>query len=183
MARPSKFSEKQWLEIEKRHVEGESIRSIARGLGISEATIRAKISAQSKEIKKVAHELASAEQRFRQLPVFAQISARNLADDIKAIESNISSAAMYGSMTAHRLASIANSKVDLVDDIDPLSEKSVEALKVIRALTATANESGQMGVDLMRANKPSTAIQINNSSGQPSLESTYLKRLQADFEQ
>ena len=39
------------------------------------------------------------------------------------------------------------------------------------------------GRETVLGKSPDTAIQINNSSSQTSLESTYLKRLQADFEQ
>lgn len=151
MARPSKLTDKQWSEIEKRVVAGEKVRPIAREYGVSEGAIRARVTTQAKEIKDVAHQIVETEKRFASLPVSAQISARNLAQDLLAISDHLASAAKYGAMTAHRLSGIANSQAELIDDANPMG--SIETLKGIAALTKTANEASDIALNLINANK------------------------------
>jgi len=153
MGRKSKLTEKQWEEIGKRLVDGEEGRALAREFGISEAAIRKRFSAQTKQIKAVANQLVVAETAFNALPISAQISARTLADRLKAISENLADAAHYGAATAHRLAGIANNKVAEIDDAAPMTAESMETLKGIAVLTKMANESSEIGINLLRANK------------------------------
>lgn len=153
MARPSKLTEKQWLEIGKRLLDGEQGRALAREFGVSEAAIRKRHSTQNKQIKDVANQVVAAEQAFKSLPVGAQISAQNLIDELRSISMHLASAAKYGSATAHRLAGIAHGKVSEIDDSTPMNEESMEALKGIAVLTRMANDSSQIGLNLLSANK------------------------------
>lgn len=159
MARPSKLTDKQWAEIERRHLKGEKIRALAREFGVSEGAIRARVSTQSAEIKEVAKQIVATEERFNALPVSAQVSARSLADDLKSISSHLASAAKYGAMTAHRLSGIAHGQIEQIDDAEP--EKSMEALQRIGILTKMANSSSEIGLNLLNANKEMVKAGMN----------------------
>lgn len=151
MGRPSKLTEKQWAEVERRLLEGESRRAIAREFGVSESTIRERLSAQVEEIKTVAHQIVATERALTAMPISAQVSAQNLAAKLRSISDNLASAADYGARTAHRLNALANSEVAKVDDADPLS--SLEALKGVSVLTRLANDAASAGFNLLAANK------------------------------
>jgi hypothetical protein len=168
MPRPSKLTEKQWAEVEKRVVSGEKIRALAREYKVSEGAIRARVGTQAKEIKEVAHQMVAAEQRFKALSVSAQVSARNLANDLIAISDHLASAGKYGAMTAHRLSGIAHGKVEEIDDAYPLTEQSLESLKGIAVLTKMANASSEIGLNLLRANKEAVeGINRDNDKPEP----------------
>lgn len=153
MGRPSSLTQAQWAEVERRLVEGEKIRALAREFGISDAAIRQKLSARVEKVRTIANHLASAKSELSTLPVNSQINANALAEKLMSISVNLASAAEYGAATAHRLAGVAHSKAQEIDDADPLNAESVEALKGIAALTKTANEASEIGVNLLRANK------------------------------
>lgn len=152
MARPSKLSEKQWAEIERRHLAGETIRSLGREFKVSESTIRDRISAQCAEIKSVAKQIVDTDARLQALPVSAQVSARSLADDLKAISTHLASAAKFGSMTAHRLSAIAHAQSDQIDETASLEENAA-AVKSVVVMTGAANEAAKISLNLLAANK------------------------------
>ncbi len=151
MARKSKLTDKQWLEIERRALDGEAIRSLAKEFGIAESALRKRgISARALEIKAVAHQIVETEQRLAALPLGSQISAQSLAAKLRAISDNIASAAHYSAMTSHRLAGLAHQQVEMVDDASPMSS---EAIKSVAGLTALANEASKIPLNLLAANK------------------------------
>lgn len=152
MGRPSKLTDKQWTEVERRHVNGEKIRALAREYGVAEGSIRARVSTQTSEIKAVAHQIVAAEERFNALPVSAQVSAQSLVNELRAISGHLASAARYGSMTAHRLSVIAHGQTDLIDESASL-DANADALKSVMALTRGANEAATIGLNLLAANK------------------------------
>lgn len=153
MGRPSKLTEAQWEEIKRRLLSGESGRSLADEFGVSETAIRKRVSSQVSDIKYVANQLASAQTALSRLPISSQISAQTLAQRLVSISNHLASAADYGSATAHRLSGIAHAKVAEIDDAAPLTEQSLTALKGIAVLTRLANESSEIAVNLLRANK------------------------------
>ena len=79
MGRPSRFTEKQWSTIEKRVLDGESIRSIAREYGVSEASIRKRVKTKTKPVKELANQLAKAELELERLPLSTQVKVLTLA--------------------------------------------------------------------------------------------------------
>lgn len=153
VGRPSKLSENQWDEIKARMVKGEKAADLAREFKISKTRISERVAKRIETVKAVANQLVSAETALRSLPVSEQISAMNLADELKSISTHLVGAARFGSATAHRLAGIANAKVSEIDDADPLSSQSVETLKGVSALTRLANDASTIGLNLMAANK------------------------------
>lgn len=166
MARNSKLTDKQWAEIGKRYLADETGRSLAREFGVSETAIRKRFGSQTKQIKKVANQIVAAEEAFSSLPLSSQISARTLADELRAISTHLAGAAKYGAMTAHHLSGVANFKVQEIDDATPLCEESLEALKGISILTKVANSSAEIGLNLLRANKE-TVDGLNRDSDKP----------------
>lgn len=153
MGRKSKLTDAQWETIGKRLLEGEPARALAREYGVSEAAVRKRLSAQCEQIKTVANQLVTAEQAFKSLPISSQIKARTLADKLIAVSDHLVGAAEFGAATAHRLSGIAHAKVQEIDDAAPLNQESMEALKGVAVLTKMANESSEIGVNLLRANK------------------------------
>ena len=151
MGRKSKLTEKQWHEIERRRLNGETFRALAKEFKVSESALRERISAQAEKIKDVANQLVSAEKALSSLPISAQISAQNYAARIRAMEDNLLGAASNGAATAHRLSALANSEVQKINDAEPL--RSAEAIKGVAAMTSLANQSAKIAIDLMAASK------------------------------
>jgi hypothetical protein len=151
MARPSKLSDKQWADVERRMLEGEPVRALAREFGVSETAIRSRKSSQVTEIKDVANQLVSAQQALKRLPITSQQTAQTLAQKLMALSDNLLGAAMNGAATAHRLHAIANGVVQQVDDANPL--QSMEALKAVAVIGKIANDQASIGLNLLNANK------------------------------
>lgn len=161
MGRKSSLTDKQWEQIGKRLLSGESTSALAREYGVSKSTISGRFSERTERVKATAGLLVKAEVAFGSLGISEQISARSLADELKSISGHLASAANYGAATAHRLSGIAHSKVAEIDDAAPLTEDSLESLKGIAVLTRMANASSEIGVNLLRANKEAID-KINN---------------------
>lgn len=152
MGRKSKLSEKQWLEIERRLLEDESVRALAKEFAISEAAIRQRgIPSRAQKTKDVANQILATERAMQELPVYSQINAQQLAAKLRSISDSIASAADLGAKTAHRLHALANSEVAKVDDAQPLA--SAESLKGVMVLTELANKSAHIAINLLAANK------------------------------
>lgn len=154
MARPSKLTDAQWESIGKRLLAGESSAALAREFGVSKAAISGRFSERTKRIKNVANQIVDTERALSFLNVSEQLAARSLADDLKAISDHLAGAARFGAATAHRLLGIAHGKVAEIDDSTPLTtEESVASLKSIAVLTKMGNESSEIAINLLRANK------------------------------
>lgn len=151
MARPSKLSPEQWRELERRLARGEKASALAREFGISPASVTTRVSKVSKKILETAHALADAQTALAELPVAQQYAAVSLAEKLRSISGSLASAAELGAKTAHRLHELAHREVAKVDDDQPLH--SLEALKGVGVLTKLANESSQIAVGLLTANR------------------------------
>ena len=153
MGRPSKLTDAQWEAIRKRLLAGEVGRELAREFGVVESAIRKRFGAQIKQIKDVANQIVATEVALKALPVSAQISAHDYAAQLRAITTHTVGAAQYGAAISHRLMGIAHDKVMEIDDASPLGDESAQTLKGIAVLTRMANESSEIGLNLLRANK------------------------------
>ena len=153
MGRKSLLTEKQWAEIERRSIAGESGRKLAAEFGITEGAVRKRLGAQVKQIKAVANQIVETKQALKALPISAQISAQNLADELLQISAHLASAAKYGAATAHRLAGIANAKAAEIDDAGPLNDESRSAFKDVMMLTQASNMAADIPMNLLKANK------------------------------
>jgi IS30 family transposase len=169
MGRKSSLTPEQWVEIERRHlVDGESINSLAAEFGVNESSIRRRIKPnkaespnEPKPLRQLAQEKVEADKAVRriaeqiaELPIARQQIVTDLAQRLTNISTHLASAAEYGAATAHRLSAIAHSKVAEIDDAKPLDDQeSVTALKGVAVLTKLANESSEIAVNLLRANR------------------------------
>lgn len=161
MARPSKLTDKQWAEIERRLIDGESRRALAKEFGITETAIRKRLGSQVKEIVSVADQLLEAEKSLKALPISSQVSAQNLFQRMRSISDHLASAAEFGAMTSHRLHALAHQQSAKIDEVDPA--KSGETLQTIAALTKIGNAASETAINLLAANKE--AIREANKGG------------------
>lgn len=161
MARPSKLTRDQWLDVERRLLNGEQASALAREYKVSPSQITRNVTRFSQKLRNVAHSLAKAHNELAELPPAQQYTAISLAEKLRSISSSLASAAELGAKTAHRLHSLANSEINKVDDADPLNSQSIEALKGVSALTKLANDSSQIAVSMLSANK-ATAFDIDD---------------------
>lgn len=173
MGRPSKLTDKQWDEIGKRLLAGEGARALGREFDVSEAAIRKRLGTQSAQIKHVANQIVATEIALQALPVSAQISAHNLANQLRSISGHLAGAANYGAATAHRLSGIAHAKVQEIDDAKPLDSQSLESLKGVAVLTKMANDAAAVGLNLLAANKEAVKALDEPPERPPSLEDFY----------
>lgn len=164
--RKSKLTEKQWAEIEAKLLDGESRRSLAAKYGVSETAIRKRLGSHIENIKTVANQIVATEKALKEIPVSSHMNVANYASRLRALSDHLLGAATYGAATSHRLAAIANTKVQEIDDAAPLNEESMEALKGVAVLTKMANESAVIGLNLLSANKE--AMKDMNQADKPS---------------
>lgn len=150
MARTSKLTDKQWAEIERKHLDGVAARVLGREYGITDTAIRKRINSHTKPIKELANQMAAVEVAYENLPVSSQVKVRNLADVLKGISHHLGAAAEHGAATAHKLATIARAQAEAIrTDADTNSD----ALRSVAALTGVANEAAKIGLNLLAANK------------------------------
>lgn len=154
MGRPSKLSEKQWAEVERRLLAGEVCRALAREFGVSEAAIRQRLSARVDTVKAVANQMLAADKALNDLPVSSRILALNHLDDLKAITGHLGGAGKFGAMTAYRLSALAHQQVSNIRE-DGLPDENAGLLKSVAIVTATANEAAKIGLNLLAANRDS----------------------------
>lgn len=172
MGRKSALTPDQWTEIERRILlEGESVYRLAQEFGVNESSIRRRVKPNKAdkaefggttvpELRAIANRKVEADQEARHvadiiaaLPYPKQQIVMTLADRLKAISGHLAGAAELGAATAHRLAGIANAKVQEVDDSQPFTEQSRTALADVAALSKMANEASQIGMNLLKANQ------------------------------
>lgn len=159
MARPSKLAPEQWQAVESRFHSGETASALAREFGIDEAAIRRKFRRDSPKVREVAEKLAEAQNALAALPKHQQPTAISLADQLRSISVSLAQAAHHGARTAATMADTANKQAarfaDLMsaagDMADPMEHQ--EKLQAIAALTRISNDSSQLGVSLLQANK------------------------------
>lgn len=153
MARTSKLTEAQWHDIEKRMLAGEKAAVLAKEYGIDRAQITRKITPSVRNVKTVANQLLNAETALKQLPITQQIATLSLVDELRAISTNLASAAKYGAVNANRLSNLANQQLNTVTDENLMTGEGLVALKTVGALTDLANEASKVPLGLLNANK------------------------------
>ncbi len=158
-SKPKMLTDAEWLAIERRHLDGDSISELAREFGVSKGCLSKRgVAARCAEIRAVANQLVAAEQRLEALPVGEQVNARHLANELKAISANLASAARLGSMTAVKMNSLAHKQANRIDgdadmDDDEAWDKNHESMRNVAAFTELANKSATIGLNLLAANK------------------------------
>lgn len=151
MGRLSKLSQPQQEEIKGRLARGEGVRALAKEYRVSPATISS-FSKRGSEIKAVANQIVTTEENIRSLSVYEQRSAIGLANELMAISINLTKAGAIGAENSKKLQEMAQSEIEKVD-LDGDRETSIEMLKGVNVLTRMANESANIGLGLLNANK------------------------------
>ncbi len=162
MARPSKLSDRQWADVEKRLLAGEIPAALAKEYGVDRAAITRRFSQQLRNVKEVANQILQTSSALKALPVAQQVQAINLADELKAISGHLASSAKHGAMASSKLNSMMHAEVQRFQDgaqesilkgESPLTTESIENLKGIGALSRLANSASEIGLNLLKANK------------------------------
>ena len=107
----------------------------------------------SQELRNLAKDHAKTHSAIAALPPARQYQVLSLSEQLRNISGSLACAAELGAKTAHRLHALANAEVGKVDDAAPLAAESLDALKGVSVLTKLANESSQLAVNLLSANR------------------------------
>lgn len=151
MGRPSKLSDSQWDELNRRILAGERAADLAREYGVSKSAISKRCKTPLDEVRSVANQVLAAESALKSLPVSQRNMAVDLIDELRQLSMSTALVARLGMQTAHRLASIANEEVQKVGDADPL--KSAVSMKTVEWLGEIVRVHASVGLNLLAANK------------------------------
>ena len=158
MGRLSKLTSKQKAEIGRRLASGETQRALAKEFGVSNGTIGSLFVGRSTTLKTLARTVAEAEQKVELLSIPEQVIVRDMADQYKSMSQDYTRGASTSLNTATELHQIAAQKVSELDR----TNLQTEDLRLVAALTDTANKASQMSTNLMNLNKNNTADQAGN---------------------
>jgi hypothetical protein len=160
MGRKPRITEDKWIEVKEARLSGMPFAALSKKFGISKTRIIDKIGDRSTKIKNAAESLKCVIDEIDSLPIEDRGSVVNLANELREISSNLASAARYGSVTAEKLAKLAAHKaINIQEDVD--LEDCDRSLKVVLALTRTANEASSIGMGLVSTNKNMIENQAN----------------------
>ena len=151
--RPSKLTDHQLDTIKARIARGEKPSHLAREFCVSRSTLSERVSEQVGKIKSVAHGLVEAETALKSLTPSDQVAAVDFAAKLRSISEHLQSAGEIGSRTAHRLATMARTQLDRVNDAEPL--ESQEAVRSAAVLTRMASEASEIGLNMLKLTKES----------------------------
>ena len=156
MGRPSKLTDVQWAQIEKRLMSGESASSLAREFGVNRAAVSRRLSQHIATVKTVANLIVEADAAFRSLPVAQQIATTQQVDILKSMSNHLAHAGNYGAAISHRLKAVASEMSDRITSLDVNDEDypdNIENIKNIAALVRTSNESAHIALELIKSSK------------------------------
>lgn len=156
MGRKSKLNEKQWADVQRRMLDGEPIRALAREFGVSEGSLRAQKSKRVETIKEVANQVVATECAIKSLDFDAQCAVNDYASKLRSMASNLLSAAHSGSVTSARLAAIAEKESQKINPDEPM--ESAEQLQAIAALNRLGNDAAQIGLQVLKANQAAVEV-------------------------
>jgi len=151
--RPPVLTPAQQEEVRRRLAAGEGVRALAAEFKVGKATI-GRLAGHAGQIRDVAEKVVMAQTALEQLPLAHQHQALSLAEKLRNISMSYASAAELGARTAHRFHALANSEAQKVDDANPLSAESLEAMRGIAVLTKIGNDALVPASNLLAANKP-----------------------------
>lgn len=172
MGRNSKLTEVQWEKIIKRHMAGESLRSLAKEFNISQPAISRKIADHKHIIHPLAQDLADIHDKVSYLPIAMQVAVHTLADELRTISAHLAAGARYSAATFHAVSARAHEKVELLgaeDDVDLKKggltgeQKDRVTLNMIHAYQQTANEAAKTGLNLLAVNKDNAVLKTSKA--------------------
>jgi hypothetical protein len=160
----AKLTKAQWKKLKSRLDSGEKAASLAREYGITRQTISDRFGkTDNKAAIIVANQIVEAENSIREslqkLTPALQIEACNIASELMAVSNHMAGGARYNAMSFHRLARIANTQVQKLNDDEPCPE----ALLTIGTLTRVGNETAKVPVDLLKVNQAAVDSERNKA--------------------
>jgi hypothetical protein len=129
-----------------------TMQSFADKYGVSLSTFHKHAGERAKQVKAAAKAKFEAEQKIRDLPISVQGIAHNMSDNLKSMANHLAGAGNLGAATAHRLALLANQKIE---SLDP-QKLDMEELREAVALQEGSNRAASTGLDIMRVMKGDT---------------------------
>lgn len=177
MGRPSVLKPHIKTEILRRLAMGEKAPDLRKEFKLTETTFRRNFSEAATKVREVATALATAEAAFEELPVSAQVTARDLANRLKGISMSMAQASEIHASNAKKLARMAQTTLD---GVDPQSvalglESADEGIKRVMRLTTVSNEASRMPMGLMQANKEAAKEQTGRKTLEDLLEESRVR--------
>lgn len=152
----------EWTDVDRKLIEGIGASAIAREYGVSEGAIRKRQRSNASSGMEIGSKRI-VEMRLEEraiidpLPVVLQKRMYSMVDTQLEIIRNLSLSSELGSKTSHRLAAIANLHASKLDDENP----DPESIKMVHALTETANKAAYQPVEMMKAMRASMPVQAD----------------------
>lgn len=167
MGRPSKLTDAQWDEVQRRILAGEKAADLAKEYRVNKSAISRRVAQPSEKVKAVVNQVLAAESALKSLPVAQRSMAVDLLDELRQLSMSAAIVARIGMQNAHRLAGIAQGIVEKVDDADPALKSPVQ-LKTIEWLGELVKSQAHVGINLLSANKERIrqADETDNKTGQ-----------------
>lgn len=155
MGRKSKLTPEQWADVDRRLLDGEAARAIARDLGVSEPIIRARKKTRVEKIKDAANQVVAADRAVKELDLPAQRMALSFAQTLQVMSGSVAEAGMIGALNSADLKRM--SRAELQKAIDALAAGKVDdaakALAKMKELGGIANDEAEIAVRLITAQK------------------------------
>lgn len=140
MARPSKLTEKQWDEVIRRHLAGESISKLAAEFSIARSAMSEKISDRTNKIKSVANQMVAAEREFKAMPVSDRSHVITVRDRISVLMDVYLQTAETAARNSMHMHNLAAEQKQFIDDASPYGSKASKgAVSSFTALTLAGN--------------------------------------------
>lgn len=154
MARPSKLTEKQWDEVIRRHLAGESISKLAAEFSIARSAMSEKISDRSNRIKTVANQMVTAERAMKELPVTDRVHVETVRSRLSILEDVYLQTADIAARNSRYMHNLAGEQKQYVDDAQPLASKSSRgAVDAFIKLTNAGNAAMVIPSTLLKASQ------------------------------
>lgn len=148
MGRRPKITPTQWEIITQKLLTGAgTVTSLAAEYQISKGMISKKIGKQKETLNHVAKQKVAFENSYNELDFIQQGLVNKIAEKLKIISSNLADGAASGSATFRRLSGIAQQEAFKIDPDD--LEGSEDKLRMVAALTRTANEAAAPGQQIL----------------------------------
>jgi hypothetical protein len=165
MARPSKLTEKQWDEVIRRHLAGESISKLAAEFGIARSAMSEKVSDRASKIKTAANQMLAGERALRELPVSDRVHAVSVKDRLSVLEDIYLQTAETAARNSMHMHNLAAEQKQYMDDADPLGHPaSKAAVKAFTSLSAAGNLAMVIPSTLLKASQEVRAAEAANNA-------------------
>ena len=156
MARKSPLTPRQWADIERRLLNGEKGTALAKEYKISYNAIKKRFGSVVNQIKDLANQIISTEEKFRKLPISSQMKVVNYIERLQSISELLCNSADEGAKASHVANKIVAREMEKLATNMTLGildlPGSIETLTQIQKFAVTANTTAQTGLNLLVAN-------------------------------